>query len=121
MTRHLALGEAGEEIAANYLRNKGLKIVDRRVRCGRGELDLVARDGKEWVFVEVKTRSTRRMGSAAEAFTPRKTGRMKKAVEEYVRLHDLYESAIRCDLVAIDFNEDGLPEITHFSGCLTWT
>lgn len=117
---HLELGESGEALAAEYLRTQGLRIVDQRVRFRRGELDIVARNGREWVFVEVKTRSDDRMGGATAAFTDRKAARMRRAVEEYVLLHDLFREPIRCDVVAIDFNADGVPEIKHYPGCITW-
>ncbi|HOW01581.1 MAG TPA: YraN family protein, partial [Rhodoglobus sp.] len=52
-----ALGRRGEEIAARYLASRGLAIVERNWRCPQGEIDLIARDGGELVFVEVKTRS----------------------------------------------------------------
>ncbi|MCD7895596.1 MAG: YraN family protein [Planctomycetaceae bacterium] len=121
MTRHLELGESGEAMAVRYLINKGLTIVDTRVRFRRGELDIVARQGREWVFVEVKTRSGTRMGTAAEAFTATKAKRMQRAVTEYVRRHGLENEAIRCDLVAIDFAGGDVPEISHFPGGITWT
>lgn len=118
-TDHLRLGEEGEELAARFLERAGLKIVERRVRFRRGELDIVARNGKEWVFVEVKTRRTSRTGSAAEAMTARKTSRMGRAVREYLNRHDLGDPPVRCDLVAIDFSPDGVPVITHFPGGIT--
>lgn len=117
---HLELGESGEALAVEYLRSKGLHIVDQRVRFRRGELDVVARDGREWVFVEVKTRSGNRMGGATAAFTERKASRMRRAVEEYVLMHDLFREPIRCDVVAIDFSADGTPEIKHYPGCVIW-
>lgn len=119
-SRHLELGESGENLAEKYLRGKGMRIVDRRVRLRRGELDLIARDGAEWVFIEVKTRSTDRMGGATAAFTPAKASRMKRAVEEYVHRHAFLEQPICCDVVAIDFLPDGMPDIKHFPGCVIW-
>lgn len=116
MNRHLRLGEGGEEMAAQHLRNAGLRIVDRRVRCRHGELDIVARDGREWVFVEVKTRSQTRFGSAAESLTPTKIRRMRSAVEEYVHAHHLENEPIRCDLVAIDLVEGESASIVHYPG-----
>lgn len=121
MRRHLALGEAGEELAVRYLEERGLRIVERRVRYRFGELDIVARDGKEWVFVEVKTRSGTRMGTAREAFSARKSARMKKAVAEYMRLNGLDERPIRCDFLAIDLEADGTPSIAHYPGGISWT
>lgn len=111
---HLRLGEVGEMCAARYLEGLGMRIVERRVRFRRGELDIVARDGKEWVFVEVKTRTGERMGAASEAFTFRKMGRFARAAREYIALHSLYDQAIRYDLVAVDIDGGGQPRITHY-------
>ncbi len=113
---HLRLGEAGEDLAAGFLERQGLSIVERRVRFRRGELDIVARNGREWVFVEVKTRSPGSAGTASEALTRRKSARMARAVREYVALHDLHDQPIRCDLVAVDVGPDGAPEISHYPG-----
>ncbi len=57
-----ALGDRGENVAARYLRNRGYKIIVRNFRCDLGEIDIVARDGKTLVFVEVKTRRLRGPG-----------------------------------------------------------
>ena len=52
-----ALGDRGENMAARYLRNKGLKIIMRNFRCELGEIDIIAREKQTLVFVEVKTRA----------------------------------------------------------------
>jgi putative endonuclease len=114
--RHLRLGEEGEEMAAQFLRGLGLAILERRVRFVRGELDIVARDGDEWVFVEVKTRSSRSLGTAVEAMTGRKSKRLGRAIREYVNRHALHNAPMRCDLVAIDIGRDGVPAISHYPG-----
>jgi putative endonuclease len=118
MSRHLELGEAGERMAEEFLVRRGLRIVDRRVRFYRGELDLVARDGDVWVFIEVKTRSGTRMGYAAEAMTPTKLKRMRTAVETYVRTRGLEGKPVRCDLFTIDFAYDDVPQLAHFPGAI---
>ena len=105
-------------MAAAFLRERGLRILERRVRLSRGELDIVARDGEEWVFVEVKTRSAGGCGSAVEALGPRKSARLARAVREYVYRHHLHEAPMRCDLVAIDLGPDGLPDISHYPGAI---
>lgn len=120
MAKHLELGENSEQLAANYLMRKGLTIVERRVRYRWGELDLVARQGEEWVFVEVKSRRDAGKGTAGEAFTSAKSRRMRRAVETYVRDHGLDNKPIRCDFIAIDFDADGVPTIQHFPGGIHW-
>lgn len=114
--RSARIGEAGEEMAAAYLAEKGLKIVARRVRLKRGELDIVARNGREWVFVEVKTRSSSHMGTAAEAMTGSKAKRMERAVLQYLEQHNLGDAPVRCDLVTVDFTPDGGADIEHYPG-----
>lgn len=120
MAKHTDLGVNGELLAENFLVAQGLRIVDRRVRYQRGEIDLVAKSGDEWVFVEVKTRKSTSSGTAVEAFTPEKASRMRRAVERYVYEHDLADALMRCDFLAIDIAPDGVPDISWFPGEITW-
>ena len=55
------LGDWGEDIAGRFLESKGFQILDRKYRCAMGEIDLVARDGEELVFVEVRTSPQRQL------------------------------------------------------------
>ena len=114
------IGEAGEEMAAVFLRERGLRIVERRARLSRGELDIVAKNGKEWVFVEVKTRTSDVMGTATSAMTAGKSRRMGRAVADYLHKNKLDDAPVRCDLVAIDFQPDGQAKIEHFPGAITF-
>ncbi|MCC8189400.1 MAG: YraN family protein [Planctomycetes bacterium] len=116
LRRHLMVGEAGEKLAAAYLARRGLRSLERRVRCGRGEVDIVARDGAELVFVEVKTRSSDRMGRAAEGVTRRKAGRLYRAVQAYLAARGLENHPVRLDLVAIDYDAAGQPVVEHVPG-----
>ncbi len=120
MAKHLDLGLNGELLAERFLAAKGMKIVDRRVRYKQGELDLVAKDGNDWVFVEVKTRKSAEFGTAAEAFTLQKARRMRRAVELYIQENSLHGQSVRCDFVGIDLDPDGMPEISHFPGGISW-
>lgn len=120
MAKHLDLGVNGEVLAERFLAAQGLRIVDRRVRYARGEIDLVAKNGDEWVFVEVKTRKSVSSGTAAESFTHAKARRMRRAVEMYVYENNLADAVLRCDFIAIDIEPDGTPEISWFPGGITW-
>ncbi|MDR1611986.1 MAG: YraN family protein [Planctomycetota bacterium] len=111
--RRAAIGELGEEIAARHLRESGMRIVGRRVRLRRGELDIVARDGEEWVFVEVKTRTSDVMGDAASGMTLKKARSMTRAVVEYLHKNGLEDAPVRCDLVTVDFDADGGHRLEH--------
>lgn len=72
-----ALGRFGEEVAAQYLADAGLVILDRNWRCANGEIDIVAQDGRAVVFCEVKTRSSTTFGLPSEAVTPIKARRIR--------------------------------------------
>ncbi len=70
-------GDDGERIAAEALGAQGVRIVARNVRTRYGELDLIGRDARGWVFVEVKTRRTGSFVAAAEAVDGRKLARVR--------------------------------------------
>ena len=72
-----ALGRYGEDLAAQYLEDLGLVILDRNWRCSAGELDVIARDGDSLVVCEVKTRRSERYGAPVEAVSPRKMRRLR--------------------------------------------
>ena len=78
-------GSRYEEQAAAFLEKQGLKILEHNFFCRGGEIDLVAKDGKYLVFVEVKYRSNRRYGSPCEAVDHRKQKRISNAAAFYLR------------------------------------
>ena len=71
-TERAELGRWGEDLAARELKRRNYRILDRNVRVGRGELDIVATDRDATVFVEVKTRRDKAFGGARSALTPTK-------------------------------------------------
>jgi len=100
------LGAWGESVAAHHLEAKGYQIVDRNWRCRHGEIDLVTRAGSEWVFVEVKTRRGREMGSPEEALTPYKSKKLMQLAQFYLADHDL-DVDWRIDLIAVELDRSG--------------
>lgn len=103
MTRvRQALGMLGEDLACEELRRRGYAILDRRFRTRSGELDIVARDGRVIVFVEVRARSDGRFGSAFESITWQKRHRLSRMASSYLFLKRLPEHAdCRFDVVSV--------------------
>ncbi len=111
------LGRRGEELAADYLRGTGLEIVERNWRCSLGEIDIVARDANETVFVEVKTRAGLGYGHPLESITAVKLARLRRLAAAWCEAHPAQSGAIRIDAVAVIVWRDGaLPTIEHVQG-----
>jgi putative endonuclease len=100
----VALGKTGEDLACAELERRGYAILARRYRVRGGEIDIIARDGRTLVFVEVKAREGREYGGAAEAVTALKQRRIAILASQYLARHRLHDSACRFDVVAIQFD-----------------
>ena len=100
------LGARGEEIAVRYLKRRGYRILERNYRIRLGEIDIIAKQGGDLVFIEVKTRSDILFGSPLESVTPAKQKLLSKVALEYVNKHDCHNSPSRFDVVGVQF--DGL-------------
>lgn len=107
------LGRRGEAIAARYLEDAGLRIIDRNWRCTVGEIDLVAIEGSTLVVVEVKTRSSVNYGHPFEAITPGKLERLYLLASRWARAHDLRFSGFRVDAVGVIDSGVGDPVVEH--------
>jgi putative endonuclease len=107
------LGRRGEKLAADYVVGAGLEIIERNWRCAQGEIDLVAKDGAELVFVEVKTRSSIAFGHPLEAVTTAKLARLRRLAAAWCEAHPGIHQSIRIDVVAIIAPTNGLVEIEH--------
>jgi putative endonuclease len=102
-TDRAALGSKGEQRAADHLSALGWEILDRNYRCKSGEIDIIARDGGDIVFVEVKTRRTTAFGSPSDAVDRRKQGKIVKSAQHYLTERNLGEVDSRFDVVEIYF------------------
>src|SRR5216117_2826704 len=92
-------GKTGEDLACRELERRGYAIIARRYRQRGGELDIIARDGRTLVFVEVKARDGRKFGGGAEAVTAMKQRRIARLAMDYIARHRLYDSPCRFDVV----------------------
>lgn len=118
-TRRKSLGDWGEGIAVEYLIARGYEIVARNARTPYGEIDVVARRGKETVMVEVKTRSSDAFGWPEEAVTPQKRDRLVAAGQSFLQEHDDLAGNWRIDVIAIERSTDGqAPRITHYENAV---
>jgi putative endonuclease len=108
-----SLGSMGESIAATFLKGAGFSIVERNFRCVCGELDIIARDGRTIVFIEVKCRNNEIYGSPQLAVTAFKQRQISKAALVWLSKRRLYDAEARFDVVAILLREGALPEIEH--------
>ena len=112
------LGRRGEELASGFLREAGLGILAANYNCPWGEIDLVARDGEELAFVEVRTRRTATFGAPQESITRRKADHLVAAAQHYLQNHapenDGEDIPWRIDLVSIRLtNGESSPQIDH--------
>jgi len=101
-----AFGYQGESFAAQFLQQQGLEILSRNFRTRWGELDLIARDGNELVFVEVKTRHDDQAGYPEEAVGRHKVRSLMRAAWIYTEKHPDSPQAWRIDVVAIQWNNN---------------
>jgi len=97
-----SLGSEKERIAADYLKERGYRILEMNFRCRQGEIDLVARDGKYLVFVEVKYRADGRAGAPEEAVNRAKQRTILQVARFYLYRHRFSEDTpCRFDVVGI--------------------
>jgi putative endonuclease len=107
------LGVRGETIAAAYLKGQKFTIIERNFRCKAGEVDIIARDGNSFVFVEVKTRSNLSFGPPQLALTPFKQRQISKAALTWLAMKKLFGANARFDVIAILLPDHEVPVIDH--------
>jgi putative endonuclease len=112
MARHNDIGLKGEQLAKRYLEDLGYKIMETNWRKRKFELDLIAVDQNEIVYVEVKTRSTSFFGRPEDAVTPKKQQHLMNGADYYIQLYEI-DLACRFDVIGIVLNAN-FKEIKHF-------
>lgn len=105
--QRIGLGRLGEELAVQELQHRGYEIVARNWRCAVGEVDIVARRGQAWAFVEVRTRRGEAFGTPEESVTPKKRARMLAVAERYLNEHGLPEVDGQLLMVAVEMDPAG--------------
>ncbi|MBI5949730.1 MAG: YraN family protein [Chloroflexi bacterium] len=116
MTARQDLGAFGERVAGHRLEASGLRILVRNVRTPGGEIDIVAAEGDETVFVEVRTRRAD-PGSAAESLGPAKLRRMWQCAMDYCEASGVNPERVRIDVISVDLGPGGtVAQVEHFRG-----
>ena len=95
-------GKQAEDLAARFLVKRGLTVLARNFRCHGGEIDLVCRDGKAIVFVEVRLRRNPGFGGAGASITPTKQRRIILAAQHYLAAHARADNDCRFDCILLD-------------------
>ena len=106
------IGKFGEDEAAKYIEQNGYKILDRNFTCKRGEIDIIALDKKEIVFIEIKSRTNKEYGLPSEAVTNKKIKHILKAAEYYLYIRNLENEPVRIDVIEI-FIQNNVVKINH--------
>ncbi len=96
------LGRIGEKTATDYLKKKGYKVLHTNYKTRLGEIDIIAKDGENVVFVEVKTRSNEKFGLPSEAVNKRKREKYFKVASEFLIRNHLTNAPCRFDVVEIE-------------------
>jgi putative endonuclease len=108
-------GITGEATAVKYLQRQGFQILKQNYRYERGEIDIVAEDKNELVFIEVKARHSNKFGMPEEAVTPKKQQQIRKVAEGYLAETNSNERVCRFDVIAVDWSCRPT-DIRHYRG-----
>jgi putative endonuclease len=100
-------GKTGEDIAAAFLKKKRYKIIERNYKCVFGEVDIVARDMNDIVFIEVKSRKSKDFGEPEDAVTLNKQRKISKVALNYLKDRRLDDRDARFDVIAIKLSTEG--------------
>ena len=111
MAEHNVLGNFGEELAEDFLKQSGYTILETNWTFQKAEIDIIAQKANVLAVVEVKTRSSIEFGLPQDFVKPKKIQLLVKAVNEYIVSNDL-DAEVRFDIIAI-YKEDKIYKIDH--------
>jgi len=119
---HLAnrkFGEWGEQIAADYLNNHNVEIIDRNIRTNYGEIDILGQKDGVLIFFEVKTRRTEDFGNPEDAVNYTKREHMRNSAMEFIQSNQELEMDWRIDVIAIYVGKKNKLEIRWFKNAIS--
>ena len=100
------IGYIGEQIAVDFLRNKGFFIIERNWRYNHDEIDIIAQKEDKIHFVEVKTRGNNSLILPEDAFNNKKNRTILRAANNYIKINDI-KCEVQIDLIAVDYDKKG--------------
>lgn len=103
---NLTIGNYGEDLACAYLQKVGYKIIERNFRIRGGEIDIIAKDGRTLVYIEVKTRSSHKFGLPEESVNYYKLKFLERAAKFYRLQRKNLPGLERIDVVSVDLSEN---------------
>ena len=112
MNNNKEKGKLGEDLATQYLEEQGYKIVERNFSCKRGEIDIIAIDKQELVFIEVKTRKILKYGKPGDAVDRIKQKHIYRTAEYYLLIKNKLDVYTRIDVIEVYLKEEGY-KINH--------
>jgi len=107
-------GAMGETLARNYLQQQGYELLATNWRYSKAEVDIIATDGEQLIFVEVKTRTTTAFGQPEEFVSPRQQERLVQAAIAYMEATSR-ECEIRFDIISILWPPHDAPRLRHLA------
>lgn len=112
--RRKSVWKTGEDLAAKTIRQAGMRILQRNYRCVVGEIDIIALDGEDLVFVEVKTLRTDDIGDPEEHIHEGKQRKIERVARQYLNEHHTKNRPCRFDVVAVVLGDPASdPQIRH--------
>lgn len=114
------IGKKGEQIAANYLNKNGLQVLESNYYTRYGEIDLIAKENAEIVFVEVKTRSSKKHGEPQEAVTKSKQRNLIRTAQAYLQKHKLENADWRIDVITVMLVAENDVKIDYIKNAVTY-
>ena len=100
-------GRLGEELARDFLKKRGFRILDANYRCPEGEIDIIAQHNDFLVFVEVRTKTSHDFGAPEESITQAKEKRMIATAHHYRQAQKSPPPLWRIDFVAVELDQKG--------------
>jgi putative endonuclease len=124
MNKNMALkrkevGALGEKLAADYLKKRRYKIIEKNFRCRKGEIDIIAKQGECLVFVEVRTKKSSGFGIPEESITPFKSKRLITLANIYLQNCSGLPKSWRIDVIAVELKPDNkLSRVEHIENAV---